>query len=189
VASIVAGGTAVPVVVGLARGERPGVVAMTGVAAIAVGVVAMVWAPRSEATLARDAGRAVALAVVASIALGLYYVVARAGSSERPLWFAGLGQLCAALPLVAVAVARRPAAPRRRDLRDVVALGLANGAGWLCSTLALGHGLLVVVSVLIALYPAVTILLALVFVGERLTGLQYLAGVGILAGVGLIAAG
>jgi drug/metabolite transporter (DMT)-like permease len=189
VATIVAGGTGVPVVVGLARGERPGVIALAGVVAVALGVVAMVYAPRSAASLARDPHRALVLAVVASVALGLYYVVARAGSSGRPLWFAGLGQLCAAVPLVVLAAARRPRAPGRRDLRDVVALGLANGAGWLLSVLALGHGLLAVVSVLIALYPAITITLALVFAGERLTRHQYLAGLAILAGVGLIAGG
>jgi len=55
--------------------------------------------------------------------------------------------------------------------------------------LALGHGLLSVVSVLIALYPAITITLALVFAGERLTRHQYLAGIAILAGVAPIAGG
>jgi drug/metabolite transporter (DMT)-like permease len=189
VAPIVAAGTAVPVVAGLAGGERPSIVAATGVALVIAGVVAMVRVPSSGATSAPAPGRAVKLSVIASIALGLYYVVGREGGADTPLWYAGLGQLFAAVPLLAITLVRRGVRPGRRHLTAIVALGAANGAGWVCSVLALRHGLLSLVSVLVALYPALTVLLALVFAGERLTRLQYAAAGTILGGVGLVAAG
>jgi len=53
---------------------------------------------------------------------------------------------------------------------------------------ALRHGLLSVVSVLIALYPALTVLFARIFLSERLSRLQKAGAVIVFAGVGLIAA-
>ena len=49
---------------------------------------------------------------------------------------------------------------------------MANGAGWILSVNALKEGLLSVVSVLIALYPALTVLFARIFLSERLSRLQ-----------------
>jgi drug/metabolite transporter (DMT)-like permease len=189
VAAIASGGTALPVLMGLARGERPSAAALIGVTAIICGAVAIVWAPRSATTTARDPRRAVLLAVGASLALGLYYVLARAGGGDTPIWFDALGQVFAAVPLIGIVLVQRERIPGPRDLRDVIVLGVANGAGWVLATLALQHGLLAVVSVLIALYPALTVLLAVVVIRERLTGLQYLSGGTILLGVGLVAVG
>jgi len=189
VAPIVASGTAVPVIVGLVRGERPAAVALAGIALLAIGVVAIVWAPGSGSTAATNARLGVLLAMLSAGVLGLYYVIARSGGAQSPLWYAGLGQLCAALPLLVIALVRRQRLPGRRDLGKLFALGTANGAGWLCSVYALREGLLSLVSVLVALYPAVTVLLAVVVVRERLVPLQYVAGAVILAGVGLVAGG
>ena len=188
VASIASAGTAVPVVTGLARGERPSAIALAGVVAVVVGAIAIVWAPRSAASTATNPRLAVLLAIVASVVLGLYYVLSQEGSGDTPLWFASLGQVFAAVPLIAAVLLRRERLPSRRDVRDLVVLGAANGAGWVLATLALQHGLLSIVSVLIALYPAVTVLFAVVLVGERLTALQYAAGTTILLGVALVAA-
>jgi drug/metabolite transporter (DMT)-like permease len=188
VAPIVAAGAAVPVVVGFARGERPSAAASIGVVLAIIGVVAMVSAPSAEPRPASNARLAMRLSAFASVALGTYYVIARAGGAHSPLWYAGVGQICAAAPLAVILLARHKALPNRRDLAQIVALGLANGVGWVCSVLALRHGLLALVSVLVALYPALTVLLALIFAGERLTGRQYLAGATILGGVAMIAA-
>lgn len=50
--------------------------------------------------------------------------------------------------------------------------GLLDAAANVFYLLALGHGLLYVVSVLTALYPAGTVLLARYVLGERLCGVQ-----------------
>jgi drug/metabolite transporter (DMT)-like permease len=189
VASIVAAGTSVPVIIGFARGERPTAVSIAGMVLVIVGVIVMVSVPTSATTTARDPHRAVLLALAASVTLGLYYVVGKAGAAHSPLWYAAVGQISAAALLVVLVVGRRAGIPTRRDTPHLVALGLANAAGWVFSVLALRLGMLTLVSVLVSLYPSLTVLLALVFAGERLTRLQYLSAAAIIAGVALVAGG
>jgi drug/metabolite transporter (DMT)-like permease len=78
-------------------------------------------------------------------------------------------------------------APGGRGL--AVLTGAAGAGGTLLFFLATQAGLLAVTAVLTSLYPAVTIVLARLLLGERLTAIR-LAGLGLAAAsVGLIAAG
>jgi drug/metabolite transporter (DMT)-like permease len=75
-----------------------------------------------------------------------------------------------------------------RAVGAVAAVGLADVSANALFAFASGHGLLALVSVLGSLYPVMTLFLAHVLLGERLTRPQQL-GVGIaLAGVVAIAA-
>lgn len=191
VAPISCAGAALPVLVGLITGERPGAAQLSGVVLVICGVVAIARATSDHAAgQARDPRKGVILAIIAAIALGGYYLCARQGAtSGSPLWFVALGQLLAAAPLLVLTLAQRHERLSRADGGRLAAIGVVNGAGWLFSTLALRGGLLSVVSVLIALYPAITVLLAAVLLRERLSPSQ-LAGAGVtFAGVALIAAG
>jgi drug/metabolite transporter (DMT)-like permease len=191
VAPISCAGAALPVITGLVTGERPGVAQLTGVVLVIGGVIAIARATSGEATgQARDPRKGVLLAIVAAVALGAYYLCARQGATNgTPLWFVAIGQLSAAVPLLALTLVQRHERLPRADAGKLAAIGGVNGAGWLLSTLALRGGLLSVVSVLTALYPAITVILAAVLLHERLSPVQLL-GAGItFAGVGLIAAG
>jgi drug/metabolite transporter (DMT)-like permease len=189
VAPITCAGTSVPVLWGLIQGERPSVGQLIGVALAIGGVVVIARAVADEsAGKAENARLALILAIAAAFTLGAYYVIARDASDAGPLWFAALGQLFAATPLVLLAAVRRTAVPSRRESRALVGIAMANGAGWILSVQALREGLLSVVSVLIALYPALTVLFARIVLSERLSQLQK-AGAGIVfVGVALIAA-
>jgi drug/metabolite transporter (DMT)-like permease len=189
VAPITCAGTSVPVIWGLVQGERPSIGQLLGVVLAVGGVVVIARAVADEGTApAENAKLALILAIASAFTLGTYYVVAREASGAGPLWFTALGQLFAATPLVLLAVARRAPVPGRRESRALLGIAMANGAGWILSVNALKAGLLSVVSVLIALYPALTVLFARIFLSERLTQLQR-AGAGIVfAGVALIAA-
>jgi drug/metabolite transporter (DMT)-like permease len=73
--------------------------------------------------------------------------------------------------------------------RLAVLTGAAGAGGTVLYFLATQAGLLAVTAVLTSLYPAVTIVLARLLLGERLTAVR-LAGLGLAAAsVGLIAAG
>lgn len=75
----------------------------------------------------------------------------------------------------------------RASLAAVAAVGAADVSANALFAFASGHGLLAIVSVLGSLYPVVTVLLAHVLLGERLTRPQQV-GVGIaLVGVAAIA--
>jgi drug/metabolite transporter (DMT)-like permease len=113
----------------------------------------------------------------------------RAGSGSG-LWPAAAAEVAElAVAVTAAALTRNLRLPRGRPGWLSVFTGVTGAAGTVCYFYAAHHGLLAVVAVLTSLYPASTIVLARITLGERLTGLR-LAGL-VLAGgcVALIAAG
>ena len=184
VSPLVACGAVVPFVISIATGERPSALALAGaVAALGGAVLASVEERRATSP---DRARAIALAVVAAVALGLFVYFLGLGSREgdalSTLVGARVGSL--ALLLVVALVARASLAlaalgAPRRSRRS----GSRTWRRTRSSRFASGHGLLSLVSVLGSLYPVVTVLLAHVLLGERLTRTQQI-GVGVaLAGV------
>src|SRR5579859_3099920 len=113
----------------------------------------------------------------------------RAGSGSG-LWPAAAAEVAElAVAVTAAAVTGNLRLPRGRPGWLSVFTGVTGAVGTVCYFYATHHGLLAVVAVLTSLYPASTIVLARIMLGERLTGLR-LAGL-LLAGgcVALIAAG
>ena len=107
------------------------------------------------------------------------------GAARRPAILAAAA-LAAVTVIGAVTGHLHLPAPGARRL--AAATGVAGGSGTILYFLATQDGLLAVTAVLTSLYPAVTIVAARLFLGERLTVLR-LAGLGLAAAsVGLIAA-
>ncbi len=187
VSPLVACGTVVPFGLAVATGERPSALAVVGaVAALAGAVLASVEEHRAPTA---DRGRAVLLAILAAVALGFFIYFLGLGSREgdalSTLAGARIGSLAI---LVSLALAlRAPLRIPRPSLLAVAGVGLADVAANVLFAFASGHGLLSLVSVLGSLFPVVTVVLAHVLLGERLTRMQKL-GVGVaLAGVATIA--
>ncbi len=177
----------VPVGIGLAAGERPGAVALTGIvlAIAAIVLVSVVPARAGSDRLALPIGRVLPGALGAGTAFGLFYVLLAWTSDDAGLW-----PLLGARPVsivLAVTVARRTAAPlrvARRDWPMVAAAGVLDmGANALYLSATTGEQL-AVVAVLASLYPASTVLLARVLGNERLRPIQW-AGLA-LAGAALV---
>jgi drug/metabolite transporter (DMT)-like permease len=200
------------VLAGLLWGERPSTLALTGIALALpaiVGVSASAGGGEGEeAVLAStdDAGRETgaggspghagrpAAGVAAGLIAGACFAVLligldRAGSGSG-LWPAAAAEVAElAVAVTAAAVTRNLRLPRGRPGWLSVCAGVTGAAGTVCYFYATHNGLLAVVAVLTSLYPASTIILARITLGERLTRLR-LAGL-VLAGgcVALIAAG
>ena len=189
VSPIAACGAVVPFAIALGTGERPRGLAIAGAAAALGGaVLASLEERRGDSP---ERARAVALAVVAAVALGLFVYFLGLGSREGDPFSTLTGARVASLALlIALAAARRaPLRLPRSSLTAVAAVGLADVTANGLFAFATGHGLLALVAVLGSLYPVVTVLLAHVILGERLTRPQQ-AGVAVaLAGVCAIAAG
>jgi drug/metabolite transporter (DMT)-like permease len=189
VAPISATAAIVPVVFGVLTGERPSPAQGLGIALAVVGVV---LASRSRGLDGR--GRAVAegagLALVAALAFGLLLVALGEASEGDALW-ATLGMRAASFSLVVVtAFVLRPSfALAERDLSVLVLIGILDTAGNALFALATTESLLSLVAVLGQLYPVVTVLLARILLGERLSPVQGTGVVGAFAGVALITAG
>jgi drug/metabolite transporter (DMT)-like permease len=190
VAPISATGSAVPVIVGLATGERPGALQLVGILAAGVGVVlASREAPHDEAR-ARAGRASIGLALVAALGFGAFFVGMDRASGADVLWAMLAARVADAALLVPVALLMRPALGiPPRALATLAAIGIldltANGLYAWGTT----QGLLSVVAVLASLYPLATVLLARGVLGERIRRVQEVGVVTALAGVVLIAAG
>ncbi|HVF04008.1 MAG TPA: DMT family transporter [Frankiaceae bacterium] len=188
VAPIAGTGLVVPVVAGLAAGERPSVLALAGIGLAALGVI-LASGPELRGEGVRRTS--VIYACCAAVGFGgALAVIPRAGEGRWAMT-TGAMTLVSLVLVLAYVLARPPSAPgfAGMDPSPVVAIGVLNVAAVSLYAVSSDMGLVAVVSVLASLYPVVTVILAQVVYQERLRGIQ-LAGVGAaLAGVVCLAAG
>ena len=191
------GAALVPVVVGTVTGERPPPIVWAGIvlALPAIWLIAMTTAASPDtahpgATPVHGLDPGVVDGTLAGLGFGLMFAALGQVPDD-----AGFGPLAAAemtsIPAVIAlaAVMRQPWIPRDRESIGGVAVGaLAAGASVLF-LLATQAGLLTVASVITSLYPAFTVLLAAVVLGERVHRSQAV-GLGLAtAAVAMIASG
>jgi drug/metabolite transporter (DMT)-like permease len=189
VAPISSTGVAVPVVIGVATGDRPGALQAAGIALAAIGVVLASREPVADDAPAANR-LAVLLALAAAAGFGTYFVAADAAAEGGVLW-ALLIARASSVPLLAAAAAvtRAPLGAPAPDVAKLAVIGSLDLAATGLYALATTEGLLAVVSVLGALYPVATVLLARALLHERLTPPQNVGVAIALGGVALIAAG
>ena len=192
VAPLSATGAVIPVLVGLASGERPRTLQLVGMALAMVGVVLAGREAAEPDAQARRTGRsAVLLALLAAVGFGSFFAgMDRAEESGDGAWVLLAARTPEVLLLLAACAVRRPGLPSvPAAFAAIAAIGVFDLLANLLFVLATGRGLLSVVGVLAALYPAVTVLLARVVLHERLTRAQDAGVLVTLAGVVALAAG
>jgi drug/metabolite transporter (DMT)-like permease len=189
VSPLVACGAVVPFTISIATGERPATIAAVGaVVALAGAVLASVEERRAVAS---GRSRAIVLAALAALALGLFVYFLGLGSREGDALSTLVGARVGSLVCLACLglALREPLKVPRPSLPVVAAIGLCDVSANALFALASSRGLLSLVSVLGSLYPIVTVLLAYTFLHERVTRVQ-LAGIAIaLAGIVAVSAG
>jgi drug/metabolite transporter (DMT)-like permease len=190
VAPISATAAAVPVLVGLAEGERPSTLQVAGMAIALAGVILASREPIEEGADPPNRA-AIGLALVAAAGFGTFFVGIDKASATAEVPWVIVVQRCSSLALLVIAaLAVRPTLPR--DAPSLLILGMVGvldlGANGLYA-LATTKGLLSVVSVLGSLYPAVTVVLARFVLAERIARVQEVGVVLALAGVIAISAG
>jgi drug/metabolite transporter (DMT)-like permease len=186
VAPISSAAAVIPVVVGLARGERPGGLQLAGMALVLAGVVLVSREPGTgRARFAAGAG----LALLAAAGFGSYFVFIDVASDDGVAWAVLVSRGVATALAFGAAFARSAWRPPARMLPALVAVGLFDVSANGLLALALNEGLVSLVSVLASLYPVVTLMLALSLLGERVGRAQTVGVVGALVGVGAISAG
>lgn len=172
-------GLSVPVLAGLGLGERPPAQALAGVVLAAAAVV-LVSRGGTPVLAARDT-RGVRLALGAGLAIGAFYVVLGRAPPSAGLWpLVAARAVATALLATLVAVRGRPPTPTGPALATIAACGLLDALANLLYVLAVRGGLLSVVAPLASLYPAATVLLARVVLGERVRAIQ-MAGLAVAA--------
>ncbi|MGE2728323.1 EamA family transporter [Mycolicibacterium vaccae] len=182
---------AVPLSVGVALGERPGFVAGAGVL-LAMGAVALVSREVTDGDVRphRFTVRVAWLTVGSGVAFGMNVVLLGQVPVEAKLWPLVLGRLAATAVVVTVAlVTANLVLERGVPLRLGVLAGVLDTGAAVATLLALQSSMLSLAGVLIALYPAATVLLAIVVLRERVSRWQAIGMILALVSVGLIASG
>jgi drug/metabolite transporter (DMT)-like permease len=190
VAPVSATGAVVPVLVGVASGERPGAVQVAGIALAMVGIVLAAREPGGAAP-SQAVRASIGLALLAAAGFGTFFVlIDRATEDAGAPWALLLVRVGEVALLGVLAAVLRPAPPAGvRDAAPLLLVGALDFTATALFALATIEGLLSVVSVVGSLYPAVTVVLARVVLSERVARSQEVGVVVTLAGVVAISAG
>ena len=195
------------VLAGLLLGERPTALALVGIAlalpAIA-GVSASARVPEDDEAAGASppspgdpaiTGRrwvpaGVSYGLVAGACFALLFIGLNQAGSRSGLWPVFCSQVAALVGVGGVAAFTGDLhLPEAGGGRLAAVAGLTGGPGTIFFFVATHHGLLAVAAVITSLYPAVTIMLARVLVGERLTAIRLAGLILAAASVALIAVG
>jgi drug/metabolite transporter (DMT)-like permease len=173
-------GAVLPVVVGIATGERPQGIAYVGIA-LAIAAVALVSGAIGEHERPTS-HRVMGFAVFAGVGFGVLFVALDQTDDASGLWpllAARLSSVPLLVLIVAVTGARVGA--QRKQLRLAVVAGGLDMAANVLYLEAVRGGLLSLVAVVSSMYPASTVMLAFVIDRERVNRWQAL-GMGLAAG-------
>ena len=196
------------VLAGLLLGERPTALALTGIALALPAIVGVSASTRSApgppadgppadgapepepGAARRRAELGVTYGLVAGACFALLFIGLNEAGSGSGLWPVFSGQAVALAAVICVAACTRDLRlPEARGGGLAALTGLLGAPATILYFVATHHGLLAVTAVITSLYPAVTILLARVLLGERLTAFRLGGLVLAAASVSLIAVG
>ncbi len=216
VAPISATGVTVPVIVGIASGDRPAAVQVGGILAAIIGV-ALASREQSDGSGRQIARASIGLALLAALGFGGYFVGMRSSARADVLWALLAARGAGVLALLLVVAVRRDAVgalrgrqavgarhgrepvrarrgrealgARRGALPALAAIGMLDLAANGLYAIASRHGALSEVAVAASLYPVATVVLARAVLGERVRRIQEVGIVAAITGVVMIAAG
>jgi drug/metabolite transporter (DMT)-like permease len=163
---------AVPVLVALVFGERPGVLAALGIVLAAVAIILLSRGDSPESgTGGRRAG--IGLAFVSGVAVGLFFLCLAQTSDEAGIWPLIVGR-SVSVPLFGVMVVTSAHGIRLKSgvAKTAVGCGIIDMLANALYLVATRYGPLSLVATLASLYPASTVILARLTLGERLTPAQ-----------------
>jgi drug/metabolite transporter (DMT)-like permease len=164
-----------PVIVGVATGERPGVLVWLGILSAVPAIWLVARAPSSDSASSDDGlagGSGLRDGVIAGLGFGTLFACLGQIPDTAGFWPLIPNQLVALVVISVCATALSRAWVPRGPAWGGSLAGLLGGTATASFVLATQHGLLSVSAVLASLYPAVTILLAALVLHERVHRVQ-----------------
>ena len=189
VAPISATGVALPVIVGVATGDELSALVSAGLAVTVVGVILASREAHEDERRAAAGRLSIALALIAAVGFGSYFVLSDAAADDSVWWFLVLSRVIPVPLLIGLAAWRRMPRPEPRTVLVLAAAGSLDCGATGLYAYANTKGALSIVAVVGSLYPVATVLLARVVLGERVRPVQRLGVVAALVGVAMIAGG
>lgn len=187
------GAAVVPVVAGLAMGERPGPLAVIGMA-VALPAIALVAASGGKITLRGNGSSGLTDGLAAGVAFGVLFIAMAKAGQHSGLWPVAVETTSSLALFTAMKLrtaddgnqaGRIPSRPNhtripaRRLIMPVFA-GVSGVAATLTFFFSTHLAMLSTAAVLVSLYPGITVLLARVLLHEKFSGVQRL-GIGLCA--------
>jgi drug/metabolite transporter (DMT)-like permease len=168
---------AIPVMAAVAFGERPAALTLIG---IGVAIVAIVLVSQERTRTAEHAAapasrfpRGLGLALLSGVAIGLFFLALARTAASAGLWPLVAARSASVVLFGLVAISARQSL---RMIRPVAAIAICGGAIDMLANalylLASRNGPLSEVVTLASLYPASTVILARIVLGERLNAWQ-----------------
>ena len=187
---------ALPVLVSIARGQQPAPMALSGIGLAMVAIVLVSQQPPAtrlvQPTPRGGLPAGVPHALLSGVAIGLFFVVLAEARQDSGLWPL-VGARAIAVPACLLVGALGGGPPLRlmprRVVLTAVSAGIVDMTANVLYLLASRMGSLAVVVTLSSLYPASTVVLARLVLGERLHRTQMIGMACALAAVALIVAG
>jgi drug/metabolite transporter (DMT)-like permease len=162
----------VPVTFGVIVGERPHMSAWLGIAIGLIAVALVSYTP-DDHPHGPIGLRILALACLSGVGFGVYFICLARANHDSGLWPLVISRLTSAALIVPLARSRGVAQPLTgRVLRLAVLAGVLDASANLFFLLASRQGLLSLASVITSLYPAMTVLLAVLVLHEHTGRLQ-----------------
>lgn len=192
VAPISATAAVIPVVVGIATGDRPSALQLAGLVLALVGVV---FVSREEPggggfQAASGVAAGAGLALAAAVGFGCFFLAMDKASDGDVFWAILVNRVTGVSLLVAATLALRPRLAVGADGgRALFAVGFLDISANTLYALASTEGLVSIVAVLGSLYPVMVIVLARFVLHEHIRPIQLAGAALALAGVALISAG
>jgi drug/metabolite transporter (DMT)-like permease len=187
VAPVLASSASIPGVYGLITGERPSALQLAGLVATLAGVILVSWSDSSEHARGR---RGIAFAVLAAVLLGVLLVIFSHASAHDAYWAPLVLRACSMTTIaIVVAVRRVSLRVERRALGVIAGIGALDVLANLAYSVSTTLQLLAITAVLSSLFPVVTVALAHLHLGERVTRVQRGGSVLTMLGVLCVAAG
>ena len=186
-------GAVIPVVYGLARGERPGALSLVGlvIAFVAVAVVSIAQSEQHPETLVGVDRHVIGLSLAAGSFFGFFYITLSRVSDDAGLWPVTISRATGSIVLVVLSLVltRGVLGGVTRLWRTVLLIAVLEVSAMVPLLLALQRGPVAIASVLASLYPVTTVLLAAFVLRERLSRLQYVGVACALISVALVSTG
>jgi drug/metabolite transporter (DMT)-like permease len=190
VVPIAAMAAVVPVIVGIATGDRPSALQLAGMLVAMTGAVLASREPDREGSGGPRLAAGVLLAALSAFAWGWFFLAIDVASDGGAVWASLVNRTTSLVILLAAAIILRPRLREARPHVPALAVsGTLDVSANLLFAAASTKGLVSLVSVAGSLYPVVTVVLARVVLKERVNRIQDAGVIAALGGVVLIAAG